>query len=136
LLAEAVGTGLLVTVVVGSGIAAQELSPGNTGLQLLENSTATVFGLAVLILRFGPVPGAHFNPVVTAADWRLGRRAGTGISGTHVAPYLAAQTIGAVAGAVLANVMFDLPAGQISTTQRATAGHGVVRSSPPPGLSR
>ena len=75
LLAEAIGTGLLVTVVVGSGIAAQQLSPGNTGLQLLENSTATVFGLAVLILMFGPVSGAHFNPVVTAADWLLGRRA-------------------------------------------------------------
>lgn len=72
LLAEAVGTGLLVTVVVGSGIAAQQLSPGNTGLQLLENSTATAFGLAVLILMFGPVSGAHFNPVVTAADWLLG----------------------------------------------------------------
>src|SRR5580765_2944218 len=86
LLAEAVGTGLLVTVVVGSGIAAQQLSPGNTGLQLLENSTATVFGLAVLILMFGPVSGAHFNPVVTAADWLLGRRTNTGISGAHVAP--------------------------------------------------
>src|SRR5580765_3464895 len=85
LLAETIGTGLLVTVVVGSGIAAQQLSPGNTGLQLLENSTATVFGLAVLILMFGPVSGAHFNPVVTAADWLLGRRTGTGIGGAHVA---------------------------------------------------
>src|SRR6478735_5589989 len=87
LVAEAVGTGLLVTVVVGSGIAAQQLSPGNTGLQLLETSTATVFGLAVLILMFGPVSGAHFNPVVTVVDWLLGRRRGTGISGAHVAPY-------------------------------------------------
>jgi len=76
LLAEALGTGLLVTVVVGSGIAAQRLSPGDTGLQLLENSTATMFGLAVLILMFGPVSGAQFNPVVTAADWLLGRRTG------------------------------------------------------------
>src|SRR3954467_12638809 len=75
LLAEGVGAGLLVTVVVGSGIAAQRLSPGNVGLQLLENSTATVFGLAVLILVFGPVSGAHFNPVVSAADWFVGRRA-------------------------------------------------------------
>ena len=75
LLAEFTGTALLVTVVVGSGIAAQQLSPDDIGLQLLENSTATVFGLAVLILLFGPVSGAHFNPVVSAADWLLGRRA-------------------------------------------------------------
>ena len=74
LLAESLGTGLLVTVVVGSGIAAARLSPDDVGLQLLENSMATVFGLAVLILIFGPVSGAHFNPVVSAADWWLGRR--------------------------------------------------------------
>ena len=85
LLAEFVGTALLVTVVVGSGIAAAQLSPNDVGLQLLENSTATVFGLAVLILLFGPVSGAHFNPVVSAADWLLGRRAGTGVSASHVA---------------------------------------------------
>ena len=125
LLAEAIGTGLLVTVVVGSGIAAQQLSPGNTGLQLLENSTATVFGLAVLILMFGPVSGAHFNPVVTAADWLLGRRTKAGISGVHVAPYIAAQNVGAVAGAMLANAMFELPIVEISGTDRATAGHGI-----------
>lgn len=125
LLAETVGTGLLVTVVVGSGIAAQQLSPGNTGLQLLENSTATVFGLAVLILMFGPVSGAHFNPVVTAADWLLGRRTNTGIRGVHVAPYVAAQTIGAITGAWLANAMFDLPVVQISGTSRAGMGHGI-----------
>ncbi len=125
LLAEAIGTGLLVTVVVGSGIAAQQLSPGNTGLQLLENSTATVFGLAVLILMFGPVSGAHFNPVVTAADWLLGRRSGTGISGVHVAPYIAAQTIGAIAGAILANVMFGQPWVGISGTDRASTRHGI-----------
>ena len=69
LLAEFLGTALLVTVVVGSGIAAQQLSPDDVGLQLLENSTATVLGLTVLILLFGPVSGAHFNPVVSAADW-------------------------------------------------------------------
>jgi len=125
LLAEVIGTGLLVSVVVGSGIAAQQLSPGNTGLQLLENSTATVFGLAVLILMFGPVSGAHFNPVVTAADWLLGRRTTTGIAGVHIAPYIAAQTIGAVAGAILANAMFDLPLVEISGTDRAGTGHGI-----------
>src|SRR6185437_3003397 len=85
LVAELIGTGLLVTVVVGSGIAAQRLSPHETGLQLLENSTATVFGLGVLILLFGPVSGAHFNPVVSAADWALGRHAGTGLTGRDVA---------------------------------------------------
>ncbi|HEY5151653.1 MAG TPA: MIP/aquaporin family protein [Mycobacterium sp.] len=125
LLAEAIGTGLLVTVVVGSGIAAQRLSPQDTGLQLLENSTATVFGLAVLILMFGPVSGAHFNPVVTVADWFLGRRSGTGLPGSFVGPYLIAQVVGGIAGAVLANAMFDLPAVQISGTDRATTGHGI-----------
>ena len=98
LLAETVGTGLLVTVVVGSGIAAQQLSPGDVGLQLLENSTATVFGLAVLILIFGPVSGAHFNPVVSAADWFLGRRTGTRPAAGTSAAYTAAQIVGAVAG--------------------------------------
>src|SRR6478752_8222073 len=105
LLAEANGTGLLVTMVVGSGIAAQQLSPGNVGLQLLENSTATVLGLTVLILMFGPVSGAHFNPVISAADWLLGRRPGTGLSGRDLGAYALAQVAGAVAGAILANLM-------------------------------
>ena len=125
LCAEALGTGLLVTVVVGSGIAAARLSPQDAGLQLLENSTATVFGLAVLILMFGPVSGAHFNPVVTAVDWVLGRRRRTGVPGSQVVPYIAAQVAGGIAGAVLANVMFDLPAGQISAGERASTGHGI-----------
>lgn len=84
LLAECAGTGLLVTVVVGSGIAAQKLSPIDVGLQLLENSLTTVFGLGVLILLFGPVSGAHSNPMVSAADWLLGRRAGAGLSGRDI----------------------------------------------------
>jgi len=118
LLAEFVGTALLVTVVVGSGIAAARLSPGDVGLQLLENSTATVFGLAVLILMMGPVSGAHFNPVVSAADWWLGRRAGTGLSGRDVGPYILAQTAGAVVGSVLANLMFAMPT-TLSTNDRS-----------------
>lgn len=122
LLAEGIGTALLVTVVVGSGIAAQRLSPDDVGLQLLENSLTTVFGLGVLILLFGPVSGAHFNPVVSAADWLLGRRAGTGLSGRDVAAYSGAQIIGAILGAMLANAMFDLAALQISDTVRATPG--------------
>lgn len=121
LVAEAVGTALLVAVVVGSGIAAQRLSPDDIGLQLLENSTATVFGLTVLILLFGPVSGAHFNPVVSAADWLLGRRAGTGLAGSDVAAYAVAQTVGAIAGAVLANLMFDVEVTRLATTERTDA---------------
>ena len=75
LLAEFLGTGLLVAVVVGSGIAAQNLTR-DVGLQLLENALVTAAGLAVLILMFGAVSGAHFNPIITAADWVLGRRRG------------------------------------------------------------
>ena len=97
LLAEALGTGLLVTVIVGSGIAASRLSPDDTGLQLLQNSTATALGLTVLILLVGPVSGAHLNPVVSAADWLVGRRSGTGLLGRDVAPYTLAQTAGAIA---------------------------------------
>jgi glycerol uptake facilitator-like aquaporin len=118
LLAEFVGAGLLVTVVVGSGIAAQRLSPDDVGLQLFYNSTATVFGLAVLILMLGPASGAHFNPVVSAADWLLGRRTGTGLTGREVGPYAVAQTAGAFAGAVLANVMYDVPTA-LSSTDRS-----------------
>ena len=122
LLAEFLGTALLVTVVVGSGIAAQQLSPGNVGLQLLENSTATVLGLTVLILLFGPVSGAHFNPVVSLADWFLGRGQGHGISLPDVGAYAVAQVLGGVAGAVLANVMFGV-ATSISTKDRTAGGH-------------
>jgi glycerol uptake facilitator-like aquaporin len=123
LVAELVGTALLVTVVVGSGIAAQRLSPNDVGLQLFENSTATVFGLAVLILMLGPVSGAHFNPVVSIVDWAMGRRAGRGLSGTYVAAYAIAQCAGGVLGALLANVMFDLDLAQISTKHRVSSGH-------------
>ena len=123
LFAEFTGTGVLVTVVVGSGIAAQQLSPDDVGLQLLENSTATVFGLAVLILLFGPVSGAHFNPVVSAVDWLIGRREGTGIAGSHVVSYALAQTLGGIVGAWLANIMFDRRVFEFATKDRITAGH-------------
>jgi glycerol uptake facilitator-like aquaporin len=123
LLAEFVGTALLVTVVVGSGIAAAQLSPDDGGLQLLENSTATVFGLAVLILLFGPISGAHFNPVVTAADWLLGRRAGTGIRTNHLLAYGLVQVAGGIAGALLANLMFDRRVFELATRNRITTGH-------------
>jgi glycerol uptake facilitator-like aquaporin len=110
LLSELLGTGLLVTVVVGSGVAATRLSPDDVGLQLFYNSTATALGLSVLILMFGPVSGAHLNPVVSGVDWWLGRPAPTGLPGRDVVAYAVAQTTGAVGGALLANVMFDVPA--------------------------
>ncbi len=122
LLAELLGTALLVAVVIGSGIAAQRLSPGQIGLQLLENSTATAFGLGALILLFGPVSGAHVNPVVSAADWLLGRRAGAGLPGREVAAYTAAQLVGGIAGALLANAMFDLAPIQTATQVRSSPG--------------
>lgn len=90
---------------------------------MLANSIATVFGLGVLILVFGPVSGAHFNPVVSLADWLLGRRHGTGLDLVGVAFYVLAQVSGAICGAVLANIMFDLGAWQISTNDRITNGH-------------
>jgi len=118
LTAELIGTALLVAVVVGSGIAAQRLSPNDVGLQLLENSTATALGLTVLILMFGPVSGAHFNPVVSGADWLLGRRAGNGLSGREVLAYSTAQVVGGIAGAVLANLMFEVSITELATTDR------------------
>nr|WP_213455478.1 MIP/aquaporin family protein [Micromonospora sp. NBRC 107566] len=122
LLAEFLGTTLLVTAVVGSGVMAATLSPGDVGLQLLENSTATAFALAALILMFGPVSGAHLNPVVSTADWFLGRRTGTGLTARDLGGYLAAQVLGAIAGSVLANLMFDLAAVDFSGRDRA-GGH-------------
>jgi glycerol uptake facilitator-like aquaporin len=117
LTAEAVGTGFLVAIVVGSGIYAQRLSPGNVGLQLLENSIATGAGLVALILALGPVSGAHFNPVVTLADRLLG-----GTTTRDAAAYVVVQIIGACAGAMVANLMFDLPAVTISTHTRSSSG--------------
>jgi glycerol uptake facilitator-like aquaporin len=122
LLAELAGTTLLVSVVVGSGIAAQRLSPGQAGLQLLENSLTAALGLAALILLFGPVSGAHFNPAVSAVDWFLGRSRGVGLSGRQALAYTAAQLAGAAGGAVLANVMFGLPAIQVSHQARSATG--------------
>lgn len=118
-LAEAVGTGMLVAVVVGSGIAAQRLS-ADAGLQLLENSLATALALSVLIVLLAPVSEAHFNPVVSVVDSVLGRR-GAGLPLPEVAVYVAAQTAGAVAGAMLANAMFDVTT-SVSETSRATPG--------------
>ena len=121
-LAEFVGTALLVTAVVGSGVMATTLSPDDVGLQLLENSVATAFALAALILTFGPVSGAHFNPVVSTADWLLGRRTRTGLTAADLGGYVVAQTAGAIGGSILANLMFDLAAVDLSGKARS-AGH-------------
>ena len=122
LAAEFLGTGLLVTVVVGSGIAAEQLSPNDVGLQLLENSLATGLGLAILILALGPISGAHLNPVVSLADWFLSRRAGTGLRLRDVLAYSVVQCGGGILGALLANAMFSVGT-QISTKDRLTGGH-------------
>ena len=118
LLAELLGSALLAAVVVGSGIAAQNLSPGNTGLQLLENALATAAGLFAIILMFGPVSGGHFNPVVSLADAWFG-----GIKWRDALAYIPTQITGCVLGAVTANVMFELAAVSISTHHRASPAH-------------
>lgn len=139
LVAEALGTGLLIVAVVGSGIMASRLSPDDVGLQLLENAAATAGALIGLILVFGAVSGAHFNPVVTLVDRLFGT-----ISTRDTAAYIAAQIAGGALGTLLANAMFELPTFQWSTTERssgalwlsevvATVGlllviHGCVRS--------
>ena len=117
LLAEFLGSAGLVTVVIGSGIAAQRLSPNDVGLELLENALITGAGLVALILAFGPVSGGHFNPVVTLADRAFG-----GVSNRQVATYLPVQIAGGVLGAVLANLMFGLDAVNISTHHRSSGG--------------
>ncbi len=116
-LAELLGTAFLVVAVVGSGIAAQLLSPGDTGLQLLENAVATGAALAAIIVTFGPVSGAHLNPVITlAARW-----SGT-LSTQEAVAYGAAQVSGGLIGVVVANLMYSLPALQLSTTPRGGGG--------------
>ena len=113
LAAEAVGTAFLLMAVVGSGIAAQRLSPGDVGLQLFENAVATAFALMALIWAFGPISGAHFNPAVTLADVVLQcRPVREGIA------YVGAQVVGGIAGTILANLMFDLPPVVWSTKER------------------
>jgi glycerol uptake facilitator-like aquaporin len=116
--AEGIGTGLLVAVVVGSGIQADRLTEDG-GVALLANSLATVLGLGVLIAVLGPISGAHFNPVVTLAAWWNARRDGSSaIPGREVAVYGLAQVGGAIGGAVLANAMFAEPLARWSLHHR------------------
>jgi len=114
--AEALGTGLLIVAVVGSGIMASRLSHGDVGLQLLENSFATAGALVGLILMFGAVSGAHLNPVVSILDRMLHT---TRTRDTSV--YVVAQVVGACLGAMVANLMFELPAIDISTQDRSSS---------------
>jgi arsenate reductase len=139
LTAEALGTGLLVVAVIGSGIMASRLSPNDVGLQLLENAAATAGALVGLIWMLGAVSGAHFNPVVTLIDRAFGA-----ISTREMGLYIGAQIAGGCLGAIVANLMFELPAIDVATNTRssgalwlsevvATAGlllviHGCVRT--------
>lgn len=119
--AEFLGTLLLLTAVIGSGIMAERLSAGNAGVALLANTMATVFALFVLIEVLGPISGAHFNPVVTFA---FGRDAG--LSFPMQAAYVLAQLAGAAAGAILANAMFDTPLIQLAAKARGGVGQWVA----------
>jgi arsenate reductase len=118
LLAEFIGSAFLAAVVVGSGIAAQRLSPGDVGLELLENAAATGAGLYAIILMFGAVSGGHFNPVVSLVDASFG-----GMRWRRAFAYIPAQIAGCIAGAIVANVMFASAAVSISTKHRASPAH-------------
>src|SRR5277367_2965735 len=118
LFAELLGSAFLGALVVGSGIAAQTLSPGNVGLELFENAAATAAGLFTIILMFGPVSGGHFNPVVSLADASFG-----GLSWRDTAAYIPVQVAGCIIGAITANGMFSLAAVSISTHHRASPAH-------------
>jgi glycerol uptake facilitator-like aquaporin len=118
LLAELLGSAFLAAVVIGAGIAAQTLSPGDVGLQLFEDAAATAAGLFAIILMFGPVSGGHFNPVVSFVDAYFG-----GISWRDALAYVPAQVAGCTLGAIVANVMFSLSAVSISTHHRGSPAH-------------
>ncbi len=115
LAAEALGSAFLIVAVVGSGIMASRLSPTDVGLQLLENAMATAGALVGLILMFGAVSGAHFNPVVSLVDRLLGS-----ISSRELVLYAVAQTVGACVGSLVANTMFELPAFELATKHRSS----------------
>ena len=127
LLAEALGTALLLAVVIGSGVMGERLADGNVAIALLANTLATVGGLYVLIEVFGPVSGAHFNPVVTLVMAARGRL-GTGDRWRVAMFFIAMQLAGAVAGTWLANAMFDLPVWQLSAKVRASPGQWLAEA--------
>jgi glycerol uptake facilitator-like aquaporin len=129
LLAELLGSAFLAAIVIGSGIAAQTLSPGDVGLQLLENALATAAGLAAIILMFGPVSGGHFNPVVSLADASFG-----GLRWRDALAYVPVQLAGCVLGAIAANGMFARAAISISTKHRASGAHLLAEAIATAGL--
>lgn len=128
-LVELVGTALLLSIVIGSGIMAERLAGGNVAIALLANTLATVGGLYVLIEVFGPLSGAHFNPAVSAAMALRGE-----LPASELVPYVAAQLIGAALGAWLAHAMFDLAILQLSTKVRAGAGQWIAEAVATAGL--
>ncbi len=129
LFAEALGTALLLAVVIGSGVMAERLSGGNGAIALLANTLATVGGLYVLIEVFGPVSGAHFNPAVSAVmAWR------GDLPKAAWLPYVLAQLIGAILGAWLAHAMFDMTILQFSTKVRSGAGPWIAEAVATAGL--
>jgi glycerol uptake facilitator-like aquaporin len=129
LLAELLGSALLAAVVIGSGIAAQTLSPHDLGLELLEAAAATAAGLYAIILMFGPVSGGHFNPVVSLVDRSFG-----GLSSRDTVAYVPTQVAGCVIGAVAANGMFARSAISISTHHRASPAHMLAEAIATAGL--
>jgi glycerol uptake facilitator-like aquaporin len=118
LLAEYLGSAFLAAAVIGSGIAASQLSPDDTGLALLENAAATAAGLFAIILMFGRVSGGHFNPVVSLVDAHFG-----GLTWRDALAYIPAQVAGCITGAITANLMFALSAISISAHHRASPAH-------------
>jgi arsenate reductase len=133
--AERAGTALPVAAVIGSGIAAARLSPHDVGLQLQEKAVATARAPGAPIPTFGPVSDAHFNPVVSVADWWLDRRTRTGRTASELASYLTAQTVGAMLSAALPDLMFDLPAVTRPQPAATPDTSGPPRSPRPPGWS-
>lgn len=129
LFAEALGTALLLAIVIGSGIMAERLSGGNVAIALLANTLATVGGLYVLIEVLGPVSGAHFNPTVSAVmAWR------GELPRNMLAPYIVVQLVGAMLGAWLANAMFDMTILQFSTKVRGGNGQWIAEAVATAGL--
>ena len=129
LLAEGLGTMLLLAVVIGSGIMAQRLAGGDAALALLANALATVAGLYVLIEVFGPISGAHFNPAISAVMALRGE-----LPRSALLPYVTAQLLGAATGAWLAHAMFDTPILQLSHTVRSGAGQWIAEAVATAGL--
>jgi glycerol uptake facilitator-like aquaporin len=126
---EALGTALLLAIVIGSGVMAERLADGNTAIALLANTLATVGGLYVLIEVFGPISGAHFNPAVSAVMAHRGE-----LPKALLLPYIVAQLAGAVLGAWLAHAMFELPILQLSTKLRTGMGQWIAEAVATAGL--